>query len=77
MTILDTVVLDMVVTRAPEYCPPLPGTREGMNLMVARLLQMPGSRVHQHSVHSATRLDITLAVASSPQRRGLANGAAR
>jgi hypothetical protein len=46
--------------------------------MVARLLQMPGSRVHKLSVASATRLDITLENANSPRERlGLANGAAR
>jgi hypothetical protein len=46
--------------------------------MVARLLQMPGSRVHKLSVPSAARLDITLEVARSPRERlGLAKGAAR
>jgi hypothetical protein len=70
-------VLDMVVTPASENCPVLPDTR-GMNLMVTRLPQMPGSRVHPLSVHSATRVDTTLGVVSSAREGlGLLNGATR
>jgi hypothetical protein len=76
----DTVmtVLEMVVTPASEDFPGPSRHKRGMNLMVPRLPQMPGSRVRQLSVDSATRVDTAFEVAGSAQEGlGLANGASR